>query len=173
VEAGAFINRGFGLRWSADDTQRSHLSSNLDLTVTSYAFLTVPPTFVNGVMDPLFEFRLLKSGRQEVDSPYKSALASATTVARGGAFHRAGPGKTADIEVNAQKLILEPGKRYLLTFNFLTAPFKGTVDIIGPALLRHYALPAAGEAEGIWHGRRTPAFRFNLDLALTARRGGS
>lgn len=150
-EGAKFISRGHAMRWDADASRRSHLASNLDLTVTSYAFFQVPPTFVNGVMDPLFEFSLVKSGRQEIDSPLKAALAQAPVVARGDIFQHAGPSGPA-VQVSAQKLVLEPGKRYLLAFDFLAEPFKGTIEIVGPALSRHYALPAAGGPAGFGMG---------------------
>lgn len=146
-QAGFFLRRDFQLQWNEDSTRRSHVSSNLDLTLISYAYLGLPPTFVNGVMDPALEFRLLKAGKQEVASPLKTAMETAPIVARGSMVYQPADGHPT-IATQGEPLRLEPGRRYLLTFTFLTPPFTGTIDVIGPMLLRHYALPAAGEPRG-------------------------
>jgi hypothetical protein len=150
-QASSGLARGFALRWSEDLSRRKHLGSNLDLTVTSYAFVQVPSTFVHGVMDPEFEFALLKGGLKTIASPLKAALASAPVVARGGLFRRDGP-NGPEVVSDSQKLTLLPGKRYLLTFNFLLPTLTGSLEVMGPALWRAYQLPNAGEAEGFGMG---------------------
>lgn len=153
-EGSAFLRSGFAQRASTDTTVRDHLASNLDLTVTSYAFVGLPSTFVHGTMDPRLEFRLLKNGRV-LTSQLDAALATAGIVARGDIFLRQSPAGPA-AEVSTQRLTLEPGRRYLLVFDFLAPPFKGTLEILGPALRREYLLPAAGEPNGFGMGASQP-----------------
>lgn len=145
-QAGPFVARGMETRWTADDTARSYASSNLNLTVTSYAFLGTPPTFVNGVMDPWMGFRLLRNGQEEIDSNYSTALRTAPVVARGDFPIVDLPG--GQWEVKPQLVTLEPGRRYLLSFSFDTGPRAGTVSLLGRSMARTYALPSAGGAEG-------------------------
>jgi len=145
-QAQAFVGRGFSNQLTAADTMSGYRSSNLDLTVTSYAFLGTPPTYVHGVMDPTFEYRLLRNGTDETASQTTSALSAAPVVARG--VLRNPLIRPALEVVSSQNLRLLPGHRYLLTFAFPTPPLSGRLYIVGPLLNRTYVLPAAGESEG-------------------------
>ncbi len=164
-EAAQFARGGLALRWTADDTARSASPSNIDLTVTSYAFLPLPPTFVNGVMDPNFEFTILNSDAKEIDSPLTSALRTAPVVGHGAIILQKSSVVTA---TEGDAIVLQPGKRYLVDFDFVAGPFEGTLEIFGTTLNRHYALPSAGQVEGfgiggkhrhavsIWTSQKTP-----------------
>jgi hypothetical protein len=136
-EADAFVQRGKRDRRSQDATLSSYRPSNLDLTVTSYAFFGVPPTYVSGVMDPQFEFRLLRNGTEQVGSPLESAAATAPVVER----------VTLRMD-RVSAVTLKPGKRYLATFDFHTQPMSGLVEFKGALLYRTYSLPSAGAAAG-------------------------
>ena len=154
-EAQKFISRGYGLRWSRDQTTRQHLSSNLDLTITSYSFLGIPSTFLNGVMDPRLEFRLLNSQQEEITSLLKAAEATASVIAQG-EVSLSKNAADATLVTGSIKLLLEPSRRYLLTFEFLTPPFTGELKLVGPAFLRHYQLPSAGLSQGFGMGKDQP-----------------
>ena len=136
-EARMYLARGFSDRLTPEATQAAYRPSNLDLTVTSYAYFGAPPSFVNGVMDPQFEFRLLRGGTKEIDSPLSAAEARAPVVATGLI--------TAEV---AAPLTLEPGRRYLLSLHFRVPPAPGFLALDGPLLHRTYSLPAAGPRIG-------------------------
>jgi|GEM_PF-902860 hypothetical protein len=145
-EARPFIKRGIGDRSALTTTQSSYLPSNLNLTITSYAFVGPPPTYVHGVMDPNFEFRILMNGKDEIASPYATGLAQAPVVQTGAIALKGGlaPDKTAV----SPTLTLIPGHRYLLSFGFRTPPVKALLSLRGPVLNRTYILPEAGEVKG-------------------------
>ncbi len=152
------------MRWSRAETARSHLGSNLDLTVTSLAaFLGTPATFVHGVIDPEFEFRLLQDGSREVASNLAAGLRDAPVVARGSV--RLADRPAPALETVPQKLTLQPGRRYLLTFDFHTPPLPGKLVLSGPSLSRFYLLPAAGESQGFSGWSRATAAPLDLDGA--------
>jgi hypothetical protein len=144
-EARPFISRGRDDRWSMDATRSAYRPSNLDLTVTSYAFVQIPQTFVYGVMDPQFDYRLLRNGTEEVGSPLETALATAPAVEHG--TIRLG---------SASAITLYPGKRYLLSFAFRFPSLDGHLQISGPKLFRIYSLPSSGgsRAFGMLDGER-------------------
>jgi hypothetical protein len=136
-EAKPFIGRGFGDRWHLSTSQGAYRPSNLELTVTSYAFFGLPPTYVNGVVDPQYEFRFLRGGLAEIGSPFDAPVTTAPVVDRGAL--KAG---------RPTRLTLQPGRRYLLTFSFLTPPVSGNLEFVGPLIHRIYGLPSAGSAKG-------------------------
>ena len=155
-EALPFVTRGQRDRWSRAVTARNYLPSNLDLTVTSYAFLGVPPTFSHGVMEPWMEFRILGDfGRTEIASNYGAALAQSAVTVQGTWQHPGAPG-TGTVTYDPP-LKLEPGRHYLLDFHWLTPAFPGVIALSGPSLQRVYLLPEAGEkkAFGMRAGQRT------------------
>jgi hypothetical protein len=118
-------------------TRSAYRPSNLDLTVTSYAFVQIPPTFVNGVMDPEFEYRLLRNGSEEIASPYATAMATGQLVDHG------------TIRLGTPSAItLRPGGLYLLKFSFREPSLTGHMQIAGPKLYRIYGLPSAGAPRG-------------------------
>jgi hypothetical protein len=82
-QAAPFLFLGKANRWTLDTTEQAYQPSNLNLTVTSYAFLGLPPTFNHGVMDPALEFRILQDGRDEVASNLSAAFAASPVIAQG------------------------------------------------------------------------------------------
>jgi hypothetical protein len=153
-QAKPFIARGMANRWTLDTTRSAYRPSNLDLTITSYAFIGPPPTYVHGVADPRFEFRILRNGVEEIGSPLASGLANAPVVQTGALRLSSGlaPGKL----VVSPKLRLAPGHRYLLSFAFRVPPVDALLYLIGPLLNRSYILPEAGQpkAFGMMDGER-------------------
>jgi hypothetical protein len=145
-EARAFITRGLSNRWTLETTQSAFRPSNLDLTITSYAFIEPPPTYVHGVTDPLFEFRVLRNGVDEVTSPLAAGLAAAPVVQSGALLASLSSPKAKPAAPS--KLKLAPGHRYLLSFAFKVPPVKAVLILKGPLFARIYELPKAGEALG-------------------------
>jgi hypothetical protein len=137
TQAWALLQRGLASRWNETATEQSHLGNNLDLTATSYAYLETPAWFVNGVMDPRVELRLLKASDPVTPPVPKPATAS---VAAGRLAWPHSPASTA--------IRLEPGRRYAITFKFLTATATGELQLFGKTLARHYTLPTAGPGRG-------------------------
>jgi hypothetical protein len=136
-QAQAFVGRGLGNRWTLEATRSAYLPSNLDLTVTSYAFYGVPSTFIYGVVDPQFEFRLQRGGTEEIASPLAAALEKSPVVDSGVVG-----------SANTPAIVLKPRQRYLLTFDFHAPPASGFLQLSGTLLHRTYALPAAGPGRG-------------------------
>jgi hypothetical protein len=145
-QARAFITRGYANRRTLETTRSLYRPSNLDLTITSYAFVGAPPTYVYGVTDPRFEFRILRDGVDEIASPLASALASAPIV-QTGAIRRSG-GQAPGKPFVSSRLKLFPGHRYLLTFAFRVPPVQALLSLRGPLLDRYYQLPQGGQSKG-------------------------
>lgn len=139
-QGGRFLSRGFSTRQTPEATAISHLPTNLDLTPISYALLGTPGDFANGPMDPAFAFRLLAPyDARPVASNWDAALPAAAAPRRLFAV----PGDTDDI-LNLGSVVLEPGRRYRLTFEFLTPPVSAIFQLRGPTVHREYPLPASG-----------------------------
>ena len=144
-EAHFYVARGMLNRWTPEVTRAAYRPSNVDLTETSYSYFGVPPSFVYGVADPGFEFRLLRGGTDEIDSPTASTLRSGAVVDQG------------VLRVSTPSFFtLQPGKHYLLTFSFRTAPADGFIQLIGPLIQRGYTLPTSGRGRsfGMREGNR-------------------
>lgn len=153
-QAGPLLQRGFVSRWSESATRESHLSTNIDLTRTSYAYLDLPDVFVNGVMDPLDQFRLLRPGDL---TPAADSLPSAPATA----VLARGLLRWPETDGPPPLLRLEPHRRYRLDFSFRTPAVSGHIQLRGSSLSRSYRLPAAGNARGFGQG---PAHQHSLSL---------
>lgn len=136
-EAGVYLRRGFSDRLTREATESAYRPSNLDLTVTSFAYFGAPRTFVDGVMDPAFEFRLLRGGSEEVESPYAKAEQASAVVAQ-----------TAVSSDEPGSVTLQPKHLYLLTFDFRVPPMEGELELQGPFLHRTYPLSPSGSGVG-------------------------
>jgi hypothetical protein len=97
-------------------------------------------------MDPQFEFRVLRDGKDEVASPLAAGLATAPVV-QSGALRLPG-GLARGKTVVSPKLTLLPGHRYLLGFAFRIPPVSALISIQGSLLHRGYILPEAGQNRG-------------------------
>ncbi len=144
AQAGPFWVHGFTLRWSQADTAASQADSNIDLSVTSYAFFGLPADYTSGVIDPLLRLRLVAIQDQTVTADLSQpALARAPVVQRG-VFRRISPGSDA----LTPGLTLRPGRRYLLQLDFLTGPTRVYLKFSGEEMRRSYRLPDAGGEAG-------------------------
>lgn len=144
-QAAPFLQRGFNNRWAESTTKKSHRPTNLDLTLTSYAFLGTPASFVHGVTDPLLEFRLLSGGQREVLSSWEEVATTAAVVTRG---------QLTWLATDSPPVVLklEPHQRYLLTFSFHAPDLFGQLQFDGRTISRTYHLPEAGNARGFGTG---------------------
>ncbi len=162
-ETAPFIARGLRDRWSKEVTAHNYLPANINLTVTSYTFIGVSPTFIHGVMEPWAEFRLLsRQGSLPAGGNYEAGLATGR-VAQQGSFDLQGrPGTGPALYLPTLKL--EPHRRYLLNLRWRTGPFAGVINLKGPSLERLYILPEAGAAQGFGIG---PGHRSALALSTS------
>jgi hypothetical protein len=146
-QSSRFISRGLSTQNSQEAIHRGHINGNINLTSISYALIGAPSYFVNGVMDPAFEFRLL--------APYDARILTSNWVAKLPNTSESSKG-TFSIHPNTQvdilnikpPLILKPGERYRLTLNFIAPPTKAVLQMIGPTMFREYSLPTAGGSNG-------------------------
>jgi hypothetical protein len=145
AQARPFIKRGDLLQHGGDESADLHRSENVDLTVTSYALLGVPPRYVNGVMDAGREFRILRHSDQ-------SELSNNWSPVTGGRLRAHGVLHTTTLNLEPSPLSpemrIEPYKRYFLTMKFRSAPFNGVLVLTGEHFRREYPLPSAGERRG-------------------------
>lgn len=107
-----------------------------------------------GVMAPELEHRFLDRTTRELRSSVVDVLAP-------GFGPGAKPGTaqplpqifTGKLDANpgvldlSPALILQPGRRYLLVFEFMDRPYRGTLIIQGKEFFRQYALPSSGAAQ--------------------------
>ncbi len=142
-----FIGRGFATRQSDEAIRRGHVTGNINLTPISYALLGSPGSFLNGVMDPAFEFRLLAPYDAHEVASNQTALLPAHPESQRGTF-TARAGERPDVLDLSQGFTLQPGARYRLNFNFLVPPAGATLQLRGPTIFRQYPLPAAGGPRG-------------------------
>lgn len=140
-----FLWFGVGNQRSRQDGEDRFLPENIDLTVTSYSYLGLPPTFVHGPMDPELELQLVDGAGGRIASNYEVARTTSDEVSAG-VIAISGPGPSSPPAHT--KLRLEPGTKYLIEFKFLTPPTEGTLIISGSTIHRTYHLPEAGRPAG-------------------------
>lgn len=142
-QSSRFISRGLSTQNSQEAIHRGHISGNINLTSISYALIGTPSYFINGVMDPAFEFRLLAPFDARILTSNWVAKLPYTTEKSNGTFSTR-PNTQVDILDITPHLILKPGERYRLTLSFVSPPTKATLQIIGSTMFREYSLPASG-----------------------------
>ena len=144
-EAWHFVRYGLQTRLSAERSAVIQRPENADLTITSYAFLSFPSWFSPGPMDPEHGLRL----RSNADM---SVLASNWTAGRKSPPAATGRLRIARVEGNVNHLepplMLEPGKRYRLRFQFLPKRIDAILVLRGETLWREQVLPSFAGAAG-------------------------
>ncbi|PTY05648.1 hypothetical protein DB347_14865 [Opitutaceae bacterium EW11] len=154
-----FISRGYASRADTAYTRYSHAPENINLTLIAYAMFTLPPSFENGVMDPVMETRVLKrETADELVSNWKASEAWGREVQTGRLTASSGSGDIAELKPTIK---LEPGRRYILDLTFRSPPLTGVLRIIGPNTIRVYPLPQAGQPRGFG---MEPSNRHSLTL---------
>jgi hypothetical protein len=137
---------------TVEDSKRWSLTENVAVQRHTYGLFARRPGYFNhGVVDPRMESRLLDpaSGRV-VASDYQYGQSRPAREEFRGTID-ANPG-ILDLE---PALKLEPGKRYLLTFQFAHADTTGLLQMIGHHFYREYMLPESGEAKAFGSGPAT------------------
>ena len=139
-----FVVRGFSSHLDAAVSARTHRPENVNLTLISYALFDPPPWFVNGVMDPLMEFRLR--------APFDAHEVIANGTAPFAETVASGMFRVAETEsdrlILTPRLLLQPGLRYRLTLDFKAPPQTMLLQLRGRTFFRQYPLPAAGQPRG-------------------------
>ncbi len=144
AQARPFLANAFALRRSEADTAASLADSNLDLSVTSYAFFGLPADYTSGVIDPLLQLRLVSLQDRTVTADLSRPALARAPVVRQGVFRRISP----QSDVLTPGLTLQPGRRYLLQLDFLTGPTRVYLKFSGEGMRRSYRLPDAGGEAG-------------------------
>ncbi len=148
MQAWSFVSRGYFTRDIATRVAPVHQSSNIDLTGIAYAFMKIPRQFYHGTRDPEQELRLLAPD------------AIRTVALNEGPPSQAGALWVAELRTPAgdsslfqfePTVILEPGRRYRLKFQFGSATVSGVLVLKGShGLYRQYLLP--GSERGLGFG---------------------
>jgi hypothetical protein len=144
-EAGKLVATARLRTMSPHETPIRRLPENAPLMNHAYGLsLALPPYFSNGVMDPWFELRVLGgAGRRVILQDNARSVI------------RQNPPPwcdfTTQLDANpgvwnlSPELVLQPGRRQLLEFDFGGQRYAGTLQIEGPHFFRQYVLPASGQ----------------------------
>ncbi|PTY06635.1 hypothetical protein DB347_11385 [Opitutaceae bacterium EW11] len=124
-----------------------------NVNVSAYCYQQLPhrPSyFIHGVADPRMEMRLLSPETGAVIASNKRAAEAASTEP----WFDLQTVRTANPGVLrlGQLLQLNPGIRYLVTFEFSRSDLRGILRFVGPGMQRVYVLPSAGDAKGFGAG---------------------
>lgn len=129
------------------ETQQMDLSENVNLSEYAYQQLPQRPAyFIHGVEDPAMDLRLLDRSSGEVLLTNKSAAERGANAA----WFDLKPTKTENpaLFLVGPSFSLNPGTKYLLTFEFFSEDISGLLHLKGPQMHRFYILPSAGDAKG-------------------------
>jgi len=145
-ETRQFIGAGTDRTASEALTARSERPENRPLMTHAYGlFPALPPRFSNGVMDPVFEARLLDPDTgQPFPEPERKIVAQ-------GQFEGVVDANPGILDL-FPTLRLEPGCRYLLRFEFPKAELHGILQFAGKTFFREYALPSSGQSASFGSG---------------------
>ncbi len=147
-QAERYLSMGFANRFNAFLTRVVHLPTNVDLGARGYQYLAGgQQPYGPGVVDPLLEFRLVRPETGEAISLMAEAERTSDPIDRL-TLQATADGRGAESEGD-RRFILQPGRRYLLVFDFQVAPLAGaTVEISGPTVLRDYPLDIDADNPG-------------------------
>lgn len=155
-EAGKFAANSqqfAGAPESAVDLLRAE---NVQLTRYSYGFFphfpAFPSTFTHGVANPELENRLLSADMTQTVVANTDAALAMGSVQAVGDFHWHSFAQSNHAELN-EELRIEPGKFYLLKFDFAEPDaVHGVLQFSGPHLFREYGLPEYGGSRSFGAG---------------------
>lgn len=146
-EADKFVAGSLHNRRPTESATTLLQTENVMLTRFAYlVFPQIPSTFSNAPMDPLMLQELRATDRKTlVTGNQKIALQQGQPVAMVNVTPLAS-GPTM-VFASTTALVLEPGQRYLLDFDFLqpTKNIEGVLQLEGPTFFREYNLPKYGE----------------------------
>lgn len=162
-QALTFVHHGFGLRATEEQTAQWQQRTNRSLTPIAYAFFQIPDRYENGPRDPRLDLRLFSAtDLKTVVADNLTHAAAGRVVAEGEC--RLDEGSTNEIWRLTAPVTLEPGRRYRLRWEFLTAPIDGLLIVSGDRLWRHLPLssPTPPGTFGMG-GRHTPVLPLWID----------
>ena len=156
TEAAKFRRRGHTITLDAATSARRFYPENLVLTRYAYEMFTHKPDYVaNGVINPILRQRLLSvSSQEQITSNLSHAHAQPlgqtfvlTSEARGRGSYELSP-----------SLTLQPGRDYLIEFEFPGQKYDGELSLEGDRIERRYRLPRDGGIEAFGSAPDTGKF---------------
>ena len=135
----------------AEEVARASVNENVNVSEIAYQQLSKRPAyFIHGVADPRLEVRLFSTATGKLIAASKKTVEDGAT----SAWLELRPQKTTNpgLLEFAPKLRLEPGVRYVLTFDFSQEELRGVLRVSGEQIRRVYVLPSAGEPLGFGMG---------------------
>jgi hypothetical protein len=149
TEASKLIKKASLQVGTVEDSRRWSMTENLAVQRHTYGlFAGRPAYYSHGVVDPRMEAHLLDPATGAiVASDYDLARADPARTEFQGTID-ANPG-ILDLE---PALTLDPGERYLLTFDFAHADTTGLLQMIGEHFYREYSLPQSGDSKSFGSG---------------------
>jgi hypothetical protein len=148
-EASKLVQKAAAQDGTAEDSRRWSLTENVAIQRHSYGlFERRPDYYSHGVVDPRMEAHLL-------DPATGGVVASDYDIARSLPARddfRASTGANPGILNLDPPLTLQPGVRYLLTFDFARVDTNGLLQMIGPQFFREYTLPQSGDSKSFGSG---------------------
>jgi hypothetical protein len=130
------------------ETVQLALEENVNVSEYAYQQLPQRPAhFIHGVREPGMEVRLLDLQSEAVLISNKAAVENAAT--EPWQALQPVPQPNPALVAFDPVLTLEPGQRYLLSFEFADPELRGVLRLVGKQLNRVYPLPAAGDAKGL------------------------
>jgi hypothetical protein len=148
LEASKFADGSRILSKPSDSALDPFLPENVPISRYSYSlfpdFPKHPSTFTHGVTDPSLENRLLSADMLSEIATNKGVAKAEATVVATGAF-RWGADGFRDHATLDTPIRIEPGKSYLLSFDFANPEdLRGVLQIKGEHFFRQYGLPTYG-----------------------------
>lgn len=140
-EAQPVLRRGMDSDQGPALTEKVFRLSNIDLTLTSFAFLGTPDAFVHGYIDPRLNF----SWENGAGSPGASLTDDAVNVS---SLIEDKPLAYINPKLYEAQFHLAPNRKYLLVFRFKGDAAEGSIELTGPLSHRSYNLPEAGNIKG-------------------------
>ena len=156
-EAAKFANGSKILSQTSNSAVDLLRPENIQITRYSYSLVpNFPSTFTHGVTDPNLENHLWSEDMTRELSTNLDAAATSGRVEATGTFVWGANGR-ADHATDSPAITIEPGKSYLLSFNFADpATVSGTLQIKGKHLFREYSIPEYGGTRSFGAGGMHP-----------------
>ncbi len=149
-EAAKFSRAALTTRTTGAAAEQVLVLHNRLLTRYAYSsFSRTPYYYSHGYMDPLWENRLLRPGSETPVATNAEGAVHGPPIAQGVFI------ATNDHHTNfynlSPSLILEPGRRYALTLDFIGRPEPAILQFRGGGVFREYVLPDSGNGMSPLH----------------------
>jgi len=145
-QAAVFHRLEFRRRANYEDTELRMRAENRSLMNHSYGlFPRLPPTFSNGVVDPLLGLRLLASDLKTVIEQNDALTPQPISMEAASGVFETRKDPNPGIWDLSPNFTLTPGKRLIVTFDFQGEQPSGILQLEGQGFFRQYILPQSGE----------------------------